>query len=283
MSSAADLDLAAASGLPECRMYAGPGAALPSLDLGPSVDADAATEARTAADLTAVLRDPASARPDDPLYRVWRGVAPREAADDIARRGLSFAVLVMRAGCVAGSAELCRTRGHTNPPAPGTTLAYPEVHEVWHGDALLYLQSAAAPEPGDVVVMPLTAGDRAVVAPGWASLLVNVGDGPLAVGTFRMADCAPEHAALSALGGMAHRALRADFRPYTLEPNPRYTYVPEPRRLSPRDLPDWGLTHGGAPLLTAFRRNPDFLRFLLRPQDYADVWATLYADEAAAV
>jgi len=279
-TAAAPLDLSAASGLPGCTLT---DTALLSLDLGPTVDTTSvANELRSAAGLAPVLSRPDAARADDLLLRVFRGVAPRDAADDIARRGLSFAVLALRAGEIAGTEELRRTHGHVNPPAPGTSLACPEVHEIWHGDALLYLQSAATDAPEDIALMHLTAGDRAVIAPGWASLVVNIGEGPLLMGTFRLADCIPDHAALAALGGMAHHVLRADFRPYALEPNPKYRRVPTPRRLAPRDLPDFGLAHGGGPLLTAFRRNPDFLRFLLRPQDYADVWASLYAapDEA---
>jgi hypothetical protein len=33
-------------------------------------------------------------------------------------------------------------------------------------------------------------------------------------------------------------------------------------------------------MLTAFRQNPDFLRFMMRPQDYESVWANLYRGAA---
>lgn len=251
----------------------------PALVFGEGVITPAA-ERRSARDLVSVLRDPDVASEVDILYAAYRGITPRETAGLIAARGLVYVALVLRAGTVGR--ELTRTRGHLNNTAHSTPVAYPEIHEIWNGRALLYLQKRAAPNPEDICVMPLAPGETAVVAPGWASLLVNIGVEPLAVGTWRTSDCIPQHADLEALGGMAHYVVadRTDDG-YTFEPNRRYSNsVPTPRKVMPRPLTDFGLGRG-QPMLTTFRRNPDFLRFLLRPQDYADVWADPYPAENA--
>ncbi len=235
--------------------------------------------ARVSSDLQPVLLDSASGRADDAIYTVYRGVAPGDTRDEIARRGLVYVALVMRPGKIGR--EWVRTRGHINSHASSTHLAFPEVHEIWQGEAVLYLQCEAARSVSDVVVMPLKAGDKAVIAPGWASLLVNVGDEPLAFGSWRTSDAHPEYANLEALGGMAHFVLGGDSPgAYELESNPRYRDVVAPRTLAARELPDFGLV-GGEPMLTTFRRNPDFLRFMLRPQDFADVWTRLYDEPVA--
>jgi oxalate decarboxylase/phosphoglucose isomerase-like protein (cupin superfamily) len=232
-------------------------------------------DVRYAQDLSGFLREPGAALPGAALYSVQRGVMPETLSGEMERRGLRYALTVLRAGTVGRSREWVRTRGHHNSLAPGTNLPYPEIHEVLHGDGLLYLQHGSVGHPADVVILPVSAGDKAVVAPGWASLLVNVGEAPLTIGTWRMDDCHTESGELQPFGGMAHFVLRADTGTSSLEPNGRYKAVPEPRRAEPKELPDWGLTRA-EPLLAAFHRSPDSLRALLRPQDFADVWKNLY-------
>lgn len=233
---------------------------------------------RRAADLRPVLQEPEAARPDDTLYTIYRGIAPRgEIGQEINRRGLLYVALAMRPGTIG--LEWARTRGHVNSSAASTPIPFPEVHEVWQGRALLYLQREAAPEVSDTVFLTLEAGDKAVIAPGWASLIANIGDGPLILGSWRTFDVKPQYDALTALGGMAHFLLRDTnaFENCRFAPNPRYRTVAAPRRIPAHDISDFGLKHD-EPMLTTFRRNPDFLRFMLRPQDYDRIWASLYRE-----
>jgi glucose-6-phosphate isomerase, archaeal len=231
-------------------------------------------EQRTSAELASVLYAPDFARPDDVLYTVYRGIAPPELAPEIKRRGLIYVALVMRPGTVGE--EWVRTRGHTNPDARATHIAYPEVHEVWNGQGLLYLQRETTAKISHTVVIPLKPGDKAIVAPGWACLMVNVGAEPLVIGSWRTVDCISQTHSLVAMGGMAHYVLRGE-TPGTwhFAPNPKYDAPPAPREITPQELPDFGLKHG-EPMLTTFHANPDFLRFLLRPQDYGEVWSRIY-------
>lgn len=244
----------------------------PLLSFGPSAVASG-LEQRTAAELAPVLMSPESGREQDVIYTVYRGIGTKEVLPEIERRGLTYVALAMRPGTIGG--EWVRTRGHTNPDARATSVAYPEVHEVWSGEALLYLQNEAV---SDIVTIPLRAGEKAVVAPGWACLLANVGDTPLVVGTWRTADCIPQTDALTTHGGMAYYILPgAAPGLWTFAANPKYPSAPTPRTIMPHDLPDFGLKHD-EPMLMTFHANPDFLRFLLRPQDYGDVWARVYGE-----
>lgn len=248
-----------------------------SLQFSPEVSVEA-EERRKSTDLRTLLCDPSHSATDDTLYTLYRRVAPTpESREEIVRRGLIYTALVLRPGTI-GPHELARTRGHGNSSAPGTSIAYPEVHEVWHGHGLLYLQNGITAEAGrETVVTPLFPGDKAVVAPGWASLLVNVGETPLVMGSWRSEDCILQLDALASLGGMAHFLLKGDgIDDWIAEPNARYgTDIPPPRIVTSHDIAAFGLKKE-EPMLTAFRRNPDFLRFMMRPQDYESVWATLY-------
>lgn len=253
-----------------------------TLRFGEGVTVPSAPECRFAADLAPVLCEPSVARPDDLLYTVYRGLAPGDTKAEIERRGLLYVALVMRPGTVGE--EWARTRGHINSHAPGTSIAFPEVHELWYGNALLYLQREAATEVSDTVVISLKAGDKAVVAPGWASLLCNVGDTPCVLGSWRAEECVPQHDALYALGGMAHFVLKGDAPgDYQLDTNSRYKSVAVPRTLPVEELTDqvadFGLKHG-EPMITTFRRNPNFLRYMMRPQDHEQVWSRIYGTTA---
>ncbi len=252
-----------------------------SLHFGPEVPAMEA-EKREAGELRPVLLQPEAAAPDELLYSVYRGIIPSPAAgEELVQRGLIYVALALRPGTIGP--ELSRTRGHINSPAPGTPVAYPEVHEIWHGHGLLYLQCGATRDAAqETVVVPMSPGDKAVVAPGWASLLVNVDTEPLVVGTWRSIDCILQHDALALLGGMAHY-IQAGDRPgaYTFTPNPHYgEAIGAPRLAEMQDIKDFGLLKE-EPMLTSFRRNPDYLRFMQRPQDFADVWPALYENAPA--
>ncbi len=265
------------TGLPSPLLMEAVIGGVPCLQFGGDVLCDAADGVRTA-DLRAVAREPGAVdttNGGEPLYHVYRNVRPALLSESMERFGFSYALTTFKAGTIGGGAEWVRTRGHTNSDAPGTNLSYPEIHEVLRGEAWLYLQHGATEHPTDAVTIPLMAGDKAVVAPGWASLLVNVGVSELIVGTWRMADCETERTALAERGGMAHFVLRGgDGAPFC-EANSRYKAVPEARTAAPKELPDWGLTRTES-LLAAFHRSPEYLRCLLRPQDFADVWKSLY-------
>ena len=230
---------------------------------------------RSVADLRAVLRDPEAGDPSQIVYTVYRGLTSEEARSEIERRGLLYAALVLRAGTIGE--ERTRIRGHINSHAAGTAVTYPEVYEVWQGRALLYLQCEASPDVSDIVTLEISPGGKAIVPPGWASLIVNIGDEPLVTGSWLARECRQQYEALETLGGMAH-FIRASTVPpgYEVEQNPHYRSVPVPRNVPVQDYPSFGLTQD-EPMFMTFRRNPDVFRFMTRPQDYAGVWTTLYS------
>jgi oxalate decarboxylase/phosphoglucose isomerase-like protein (cupin superfamily) len=250
-----------------------------TLVFGSDVMISTKPERRPAYELASVLQHPEAIDPEDILYTVYRGIATPEAAPEIARRGLTYVALVLRAGTIGD--EWVRTRGHTNSHARSTLVALPEVHEVWHGRGLLYLQRTVEPDVDETVAIPLLPGRKVVVAPGWASLIANIGDEPLVLGSWRALDCQPHHEALIALGGMAHFIVddEQSDQGYAFEPNPRYNSASEPRVIAPQDMVDFGLK-SDEPMLMSFHRNPDFLRFMLRPQDYEQAWAALYKGDS---
>lgn len=233
---------------------------------------------RWTTDIADVCREPDTVRRAraEPLYTVYRKVEPATGITaEMERHGLIYNLLIMRGGTVTGTPEYVRNRGHANSVAPGTSLPYPEIHEILTGEAWLYLQEGTSDTPADTVILPLHAGQKAIIAPGWASLLANVGEKPLVVGTWRMAECETRYDALETLGGMAHFMLKGDDGKPFCEANEQYRTVPVPRTAKSHIFPDFGLSES-EPLLSAFHRSPESLRCLLRPQDFMNTWKTLY-------
>jgi len=265
------------------------------LNLHRVIDPGSEKELIQAADFRGLLYQPESIHVPDPIYAIYRDIRPENLADEIEHRGLRYALAMLRDGTIRETEEWVRTRGHITAPAPGTNLRYPEVYEILFGNGLLYLQNGTGDWVNDTVVIPLSVGDKAVIAPGWASMVINVGARPLIIGAWCVNDAVPAEtesggtpmpgesepsqlsgpAELLERGGMAHYVLRdTEGLPYYVA-NPKYTNVPMPRTILPKEMPDWGLSRA-TPLLTAFHENPDYFRFLLRPQDYETVWKALY-------
>jgi len=255
-----------------------------------------AVEQISAMDLRWVMAQPEPANGTDSLYTIYKDIRPENLTDEIERRGLMYVLTVLRSGTIQGTDEWVRTSGHIASTASGTSMRYPEVYEVLFGNGLLYLQNGTGDRVSDTVVIPLSIGDKAVVAPGWASMLVNIGARTLVVGSWyvngmlsrgfseKEPDIMPapddpplfhEKAELLERGGMAHYALQDSEGAPSYGENPRYVNVPMPRTVLPKEMPEWGLSRT-TPLLTTFHENPDYFRFLLRPQDYETIWKTLY-------
>jgi oxalate decarboxylase/phosphoglucose isomerase-like protein (cupin superfamily) len=216
-------------------------------------------------DLAPVLYEPAGMDPNRLVYAVYADVGTQSKQAEIERRGLCYVVAVIH-GQRLGGDECGRTHGHVNGHAQRTSVAFPEVLEIWRGRALVYLQAGTNNEAGgDVVTLELAPGDKAVVPPGWATVTANLSDGEaLVLGKWRARASAPQYEPLRALGGMAHHVLAGSRSGgYDLEPNTRYRSAPIPRRLDPADharrASALGLSfgsEGGEPMFTTFHRNP---------------------------
>ncbi len=253
------MDLSGVSGLPiavdaDGSLRAAAGVSFPSVAV------------RRLEELRPVLRDPAAAGPAE-VYRMYRSLARSEHEGWLRERGLRYDVTVLVPGRLG--AEYVKTAGHYHPSQPGSPLTFGEVYEVLAGAALFLLQRSGR-EPGwleDVVIVEAGPGDKVVIPPGYGHVTVNVGPGHLVLANWVDPSFTALYEPFRALGGAGWFVVEVDGRPEPV-PNPRYSRVPEPRRLAPsatwhpHDPP-------GGPMYLACLADPVLFEALLRPRGEA--------------
>lgn len=223
----------------------------------PAAVTHAAPAVRRAADLAAVLREPAAAALSDILYRMYRDVRRVGDGPRLEASGLRFDLTVLRPGSIGG--ECVKTYGHYHPVRPGTDVPYPEIYEVIHGRAHYLLQ-----KPGgewdilaDVLLVTAEAGDKVIIPAGYGHVTINPGEDCLVMANWVARTFASDYAPFRRLRGGAYYEL-ADG---TLLPNERYRAAPPLRRAAAGEMPLGGVPRN-TPLYQAFLDDPARFAFL---------------------
>lgn len=228
--------------------------------------ATAPVRVRRLDDVRSLLRDPHATGPDH-LYTIYMDIRVAGVGEVLRANGLGYGAVVYNHGSLG--AEALRSQGHVHSAPEATGVAYSEIYEFWHGRGLVYMQDRATADVADVIVVEAGPGDKVVIPPGWAHATLNIGDGPMAFGAVYALEAKLLYEPLRRLQGTAHYVL-ADG---TFEPNPRYRSVPQPRRLSPHEIPEHGIGHGRPALAGELR----LLDLVSRPERYPAVWERLLA------
>ena len=213
-----------------------------------------------------LLRDPDADGPDH-LYTIYMDIRVPGLSEALRENGLGYGAVVYNHGALGG--EALRSQGHVHSVSPETGAGYSELYEFWHGRGLVYMQDSATLDVGDVIVVEAGPGDKVAIPPGWAHATVNVGDEPMAFGAVYALDAQLLYDPLRRLQGTAHYVL-ADG---SLEANPRYRTVPQPRRMAPHRIPEAGIESGRPALAGDAAR----LAFVSRPERYPRLWSRLVA------
>ena len=133
---------------------------------------------RKLSEMKDVLLDPSiinDANKDMPLYYMFRSAGMDKNSTVFEAHKIRYDVTVMvndRLG-----KEFNKTFGHYHPLAE-SNLSYPEIYEIFDGDALYILQRKKA-EGYDVKLIKASKGDRVLMPPNYAHISVNVGKKPL--------------------------------------------------------------------------------------------------------
>jgi glucose-6-phosphate isomerase len=249
---AMDTDLTERAGLP-LRLRDG------LLRPGPGVLVEEDLE-RHLSDMRAVLGDdiPVTDRVE---YRMLNGV--RRAEDDgLADLPLRYELTAMTGRPLGW--ESAKTIGHVHVCPPGTSMGYPEVVEVVHGEAGFLVQDLsigqASPESRRAWLVRARVGEWVVLPPDLAHVTIDLGAGPLVFSDVidRRARGLYE-AVTSARGFGWYVASDGELRP-----NPAYA---DPPILEEVSAPDWS---GPAPepLYRHFRDDPSRLAWLSDPASF---------------
>lgn len=222
--------------------------------------------ARTLGEMREVLLDPSFLHYADlkrPVYFMYRSLFLSERDGELLKeRGLRYDITLIPPGTLGR--EFVKTLGHYHPPVPGSDLTYPELYEVLEGEAHYLLQKAGPNgKIEDAVRVRAQAGAKVLIPPGYGHVTVNPSRKVL-----RMANLVAD--GFQSIYEPYRRAGGAAYLETTdgkLAPNPKYGPLPPLREAKPaREVARGDEIYGW------FRKDPDGLAFLTKPQEFGDLW-----------
>jgi glucose-6-phosphate isomerase len=167
--------------------------------------------------------------------------------------------------------EAAKTLGHVHVAPPGTSVGYPEIVEVVHGEAGFLIQDLAltadGPHSRQAWLVRAQPGDWVVLPPDLAHVTIDLGAGPLVFSDVIDRRARGIYAGVAQAGGFGWY-VAADG---ALRPNPRYGVPP---RIEEIAAAVWSGPAPG-PLYEAFRDDPEALTWLSEPSRFATVAAPL--------
>ncbi len=234
---------------------------------------------RSLRELREVLLDPDAPGPEI-VYWMYRNCGRLEDAGLLEARDLRYdlsAFISARFG-----PEYMKTSGHYHVHVPGTKVAYPEVYEILHGEALYVMQKVADYGAGpaeveveDVIVARARAGQKIIMPPGYGHVTVNTTNEPLVMSNWVSNKFSSFYKSVERCRGFAYYVVEEDSRPKYIKNELYEREVPEIRFAEPREAPDLGLTWD-TPLYTACAEAPEKFEWLSDPRDYEEaIWNSL--------
>jgi glucose-6-phosphate isomerase len=161
--------------------------------------------------------------------------------------------------------EFVKTKGHYHPEcSPG--LSYPEIYEILEGKAHFLLQKRTEKGIVDVILVEAVAGEKTIICPNYGHITINPGNETLKMANWVNRSFTSLYEEIEKFGGGAYFELAGG----EFVRNPNYGEVPELRRVKPTVIPELGIEKGRD--LYGLVKEPQNLRFLISPQDYAWVF-----------
>lgn len=178
-------------------------------------------ELRCAEDLRAVLRDGHCPR-TGPVYSMYRDLAVSAADREwMSALEIRFDITCIPPGTLCS--EYVKTKGHYHPVNPAG-LGYPEIYEVFEGNAHYLLQAC---DLSDVVLVEAGEGDLVIVPPGFGHVTINPGPRELVMANIVSSAFSSEYRFYEDHRGAAYYELSTG----SLERNPRYPPLPPVERI----------------------------------------------------
>jgi glucose-6-phosphate isomerase, archaeal len=225
-------------------------------------------EMRSLDAIRASLRNPRAQGPD-PVYAIAMDVGKRVHRAELERRRLLYGVVAYASGRLGD--EPVRSQGHIHRVSAHSGWRTPELYEVWHGRAVVYMQESADVDPGRCFAIEAGPGERVVVPPGWVHATISADPSqPLVFGAWCERDYGFEYEGVRARGGIAWFPRLGASGSLEWRPNPRYEAADLIVR-GPRSYEDLGLV-ANTPVYTLFEQDADAVQWVSDPARAAAVW-----------
>jgi len=234
---------------------------------------------RELVELSKVLEDPQAQGPEV-IYWMYRNTGRKVDAGVQEAYDLRYDLSCFRA--VMLGREYMKTSGHYHPNVPGQDVAYPEIYEILHGEALYVMQKVtdygAAPDQvqiEDVIIARVSAGQKIIMPSGYGHVTVNTLGVPLLMSNWVSSRFSSFYGSVETSRGFGWYVVEESGEP-TCVRNPKYSAgVPDFRVAEPQEVPELGITWD-KPMYTACAESPEKFAFLNDPARYEELaWANL--------
>ena len=218
-----------------------------------------------------VWLDPAL-RGKEVVYTTYLDVFRAEDREIFGEGGLQHGYVVMPSGRYGR--EYPKLVGHYHPPAPGTSLGYPEVHMVLHGTAHFILQASVPPYEGirDAVVVEARAGDTFCVPPNYGHIAVNPSDTTLVFEGFFARGFNADYEPFKMRRGAVYYEIEAEGGEEVFVKNGHYPDPPELRKVLSSEIPGPEELRGEVSSYSAVVNHPGGFAFLRDPSLFREQW-----------
>ena len=240
---------------------------------------------RTLDDIRPMLLDDRISEPKI-LYYMYRDVKCAENVKLIERWGLRYDISIFFPYKLGR--EYMKTSGHYHPyvcslrsPTPSAygdnrLIAFPEVYEVIHGEALFLLQKLnnvwgdkGEVQIEDAIALIAKQGQKAVMPPNYGHITINRTKEPLVLSNWVAAAFSSTYWSIKQHRGGAYYFIEGE----EPKPNDCYTtgnhWLPPLRWFEVEDLPQFSLTQG-EPMYHSFLKNPHHFMFLRYPERFVE-------------
>ncbi len=216
-------------------------------------------EIRTLTQIRASLRDPECDGPEA-VYAIAMDVARLRDRGELKKRMLLFGIVTYASGRLGE--EPVRSQGHVHRVSAHSGWSPPELYEIWHGKAIIYMQEFVADDPGRCFAVCAGVGEKVLVPPGWAHAAISAApDQPLTFGAWCDREYGFEYDAVRAYKGLAWYPLLQD--EHVVWQHNRHYMPGRLQVISPRVYSEFGITE--APLYRQFIEDPARLQFISKP------------------
>lgn len=221
-------------------------------------------------DLRPVLYEKEIQEPKE-LYSLFNDVGRPAARRFLHEHGLRYDLAIMPP--LKMGAEYIKTIGHYHAISPGNNIPFAEVYEIVHGTAHFILQKQDAKDckiVNDTIWIRAHKGDRLVMPPDYAHVTINPGPAGLVLSNLAAASGGHSYSRIVEMGGMAYYDIEYQGKPKLVK-NPNYKNAPQVRSISLKSLRSFGVDPG-QPIYLSATTEPQKFRFILEPQDYAELF-----------
>lgn len=211
--------------------------------------------ARTAQEMRKVLLDPEAEIASNETYYMYRDVCLEEHQKLLEQKSLRYDIIVIPP-LMLGK-EFNKTLGHFHAPANNTSFSFTEVYEVFQGKGHFVIQSEK-----EFFITEAVAGQKVLVPPNFGHITINPSKEPLVMSNWMARKSASDYSPfILHRGAMYYETLGGWVA------NKNYPEIPKPKKLKPKDFPEFGLFEGKPMYFTGIKE-PQKLDFLLNPQKY---------------